>query len=163
MVVLRLQHALEITCVLNVQMQPLHHMPTATTSTPTPLHMPPYPSFWVCVLQSLGFCIINMLQQWFQEGGGKPQQGSSPVLPTFLHCDKRCGWHDNILGYARNSGNLSSCEKMHWGGKTNFNSPSRYLVKTKGQEFIRNYLRGQRNEWWDYQTLLVTLRATCNL
>lgn len=52
---------------------------------------------------------------------------------------------------------------MHWGKKTNFNSPSTYLLKMKGQDFIRNYLCGQSNDLWDCLALSPTLRFACNL
>jgi hypothetical protein len=52
-------------------------------------------------------------------GWGPTASPGQPLLVhlTFLHYGKWCGRHDNILGYSRNTGNLSSAGKMRWGDK----------------------------------------------
>lgn len=154
---------MEITCsvCLTCRPQPHHTVPLVPqlpcTPTPVPLILIP------CVAH-LGFlCHKYAPADDSKAGDGKRRRGSCPVRPTFLHYEKRCGWHDNILGYARNTGNLSLYEKMHWGKKTNFNSPSRYLAKMKGQKFIRNYFCGQSNVLRGCLGLSPTLRIACNL
>lgn len=97
MVVLKHLYALEITCAvcLTCRPQPCYTVPWS----PNSLTHPTMPPFW---LQSRA----EFLHHKYAPATIPRQEAQTSLkkaLPTFLLYEKWCGWHDNILGYARNT------------------------------------------------------------
>lgn len=119
-------------------------LPHCVLGTPIPFHSlscPP-PILIVCFRVKLGFCIINMLQQWFQ--GRRWQTSLRKSFPPSLWKMVRVAWQQIRLCQKYQQFKLIWKDAL--GKENQFQFSIKVLGKKRRPRFLGIYLCGQSNE-----------------